>query len=139
MHISQRPLSLIRQTHSAFQKQITLPPEIIMYNKNKHMVAYGIISWHHEPTSPFFKLNIPSITKLNLSEGYLSNKEITHLIHSLERRMMKFGHLTFGATLTTDPEDSKRIPLLFNMGYESQILTDNPKTIYLMKQLKLLS
>ena len=124
---------------SVFKEYVQLPPEIVMYNKNQHLVAYGNIDWHHPTISPFSILRIPAISKLHITKGYLSDPESIHLIHLIERRMMRFGHLSFGAAISNHPDESQRIDLLVRSGYDHQILTTDNETVYLIKCIKLLA
>ncbi len=126
------------RTQVLFKERIFLPDEFSMISKNGHMVAYATIAWHHPPSSPFSQLNIPAISKLFVLNGYLSGSEITQYVYNLERRMMKFGHLSFGSILSTDQKDYIKAELLFDIGYDHEILTSDPKNIYLLKRLKLL-
>ena len=115
------------------------PPLMVMLNKNHHMIAYGVISWHHRKESPFEELKMPAITKVFIKQGYVGRKEFEALIRKIELTLILKGHFKFGLEIANDHFlDDKSISYLKELGYEKEIYSSEYSSIFLEKKIELL-
>jgi hypothetical protein len=118
---------------------LKLAPEMVMLNKNHHMIAYGIISWKHREESPFSERKLPAITQLYVKPGYINKEDFEKLIRKVELALITKGHLNFGLEIQNDEFlDQKALDYLNELGYSKELFSTEHKTIFLEKRIELL-